>query len=428
MVKYYSLLLGCITVFASAQDLTFSVAEKLPADINTDCEEIFPLLSPDKKTLYFARSSCLANTGGKFAGTDIWVSQFSEVTKKWGKSHNGKNVFNDKAHNALVGISNDGTIIYQLNTSPTRETRGIYFSKRLNSSWTQPELIHLPFLSTEGFVGLYVSPDFDVIFISMKGSDSAGQEDLYVCTKNKSGEWTEPRNLGLSINTEGFEMSPFLSSDKKRLYFTSSGHWGLGDGDIFYTDRLDETWEKWSNPVNLGAHINSKKFDAYFSIYDSLAYFSSNRDREYSDLYVTRVLRRTDDSTQQRINRIVAEANSILVDLGDDTPDSLSTNQSSVFIDFEINSADLNSKATTQLNSVIDNLKKLELNKVTLVAYTSSQEIQNENLSYKRLEVLKNYLNKASLPHLIVGFEFKKQHDTGNGKKIGLVEVRYKLE
>jgi hypothetical protein len=106
-----------------------------------------------------------------------------------------------------------------------------------------------------------------------------------------SGSWSKPKNLGSAVNTSGFEISPFLSQDKKRLYFSSNGHKGLGDADIFYCDRLYNSWDTWSTPRNLGEKLNSKNFDAYFAVYgDSLAYFSSNRNGKYSDVYRVRVV------------------------------------------------------------------------------------------------------------------------------------------
>ena len=119
----------------------------------------------------------------------------------------------------------------------------------------------------------------------MNGPDSRGREDLYISLKNEKGGWTKPKNMGSTINSTGFEMSPFLSANKRRLYFASSGHPGQGNGDIFYCDRLYDSWEIWSAPKNLGESVNSKSFDAYFSIYgDSVAYFSSNR-KNQMDVY-----------------------------------------------------------------------------------------------------------------------------------------------
>src|SRR5690606_26812019 len=87
------------------------------------------------------------------------------------------------------------------------------------------------------------------------------------------------------------EFSPFLSADKKRLYFSSTGHKGFGDADIFYCDRLYNSWDTWSAPRNLGDKINTKSFEGYFSLYgDTIAYFASNRDGRYSDIYKIKVI------------------------------------------------------------------------------------------------------------------------------------------
>jgi hypothetical protein len=270
-------------VIAFSQIWDFSAAEKLPANVNTDAEEAAPMLTPDGRTLYFSRILYPENEGGKFSGSDIWVSSV-DGRKAWSKA-SGVNL-NDRGNNAIVGINSDGETIYVLNTTGSDKPGGFYFSKKKGNSWSRPELIPIQDFNSKGFLGFFVSPDFEVIFISMKADDSKGEEDLYVTTRDAAGEWTKPKNLGSSINTAGFEISPFLSPDKKRLYFSSNGHKGFGDADIFYCDRLYNSWDTWSAPRNLGEKLNSKNFDAYFSIYgDTIAYFSSNRGGRYSDIY-----------------------------------------------------------------------------------------------------------------------------------------------
>jgi outer membrane protein OmpA-like peptidoglycan-associated protein len=245
-----------------------------------------PLLSPDGATLYFTRFMHPSNTGGKYSGTDVWVSTFDAARRGWQKSDNRKVSFNNRGSQAVVGISAKGDVLYLLNTSSTKKINGIYFSKLLSSGWTAPELVPVEGIDSQGFFSPYVSPDFDVIIFSMKGADSRGQEDLYVSTKNANGLWSKPKNMGPTINTSGFEISPFLSADKKRLYFSSDGHPGKGDADVFYSDRMYDNWETWSAPKNLGEPINTKGFDAYFSLYgDSVAFFASNREGKFSDIY-----------------------------------------------------------------------------------------------------------------------------------------------
>jgi outer membrane protein OmpA-like peptidoglycan-associated protein len=429
MVKYFIFLFCWIAFAASAQELAFSTVKKLPAMINSNAEEVSPLASPDGKSLYFVRVLCSDNVGGRFGGADIWVSHYDSIKSTWGKPSNSIDVFNDKAHNAVVGISDRSDVIYQLKASATKKVHGIYYSMRKYNSWTQPELIPIPFLTTEEFLGVYVSPDLQVIIMSMKDADTKGQEDLYVSLKNTEGEWSRPLNLGSAINTAGFEISPFLTADRKRLYFASNGHPGLGDADIFYSDRLGDSWETWSVPVNLGNKINSKKFDAYFSIRDSIAYFCSNRDGQFSDLYKASrpaVI----DSTQLRVKKIVAEAQTLLADLGDDGDDSIViTTLDSIFVHFDLNSGEMNRASVGQLNKMIDLMKKRPSNTLTLVAYSTysndfNADSTNDDLWYKRLEVIKTFLQNASVPNLNINYELKKQDRKERAVKDGLVLVR----
>ena len=73
--------------------------------------------------------------------------------------------------------------------------------------------------------------------------------------------------LGKKINLPEYdEMTPYLAADGVTLYFSSDRPGGLGDNDIWMTKRLDNTWQKWSDPVNLGAPINTPDWDAFFTL------------------------------------------------------------------------------------------------------------------------------------------------------------------
>jgi hypothetical protein len=271
----------------TAQILNYTVPEKLPPAINSEAEESMPLISPDGRKMFFVRAFSADNVGGRLTGHDVWVSDWDGQV--WSKSTNKRFIFNDKNNSAVVGVSEDGNILYLLQSSSTKKLNGLYFARKKAGTWLKPEFISIPGLDAFGPAGFYVSPDFTAIIISMKGKDSKGEEDLYVSLKSIEG-WSIPKNLGPVINTPGFEISPFLTADKKRLYFSSNGHEGEGDADIFYCDRLYDSWETWSAPRNLGDKVNSTKFDAYFSIYgDTIAYFASNRSARTTDIFKVKV-------------------------------------------------------------------------------------------------------------------------------------------
>jgi len=114
--------------------------------------------------------------------------------------------------------------------------------------------------------------------MSVEGLDSEGGKDLYISFLQKNNTWSEPRNLGNVINTADTEGTPFLALDNKTLYFSSQGHPGFGEGDLFLTRRLDDTWLNWSTPENLGPAVNSPLWDAFINIpaTGDYAYFSAS--------------------------------------------------------------------------------------------------------------------------------------------------------
>jgi len=100
----------------------------------------------------------------------------------------------------------------------------------------------------------------------------SGGSDIYYCDRAGTS-WGLPINAGKKINTSGDEMFPFLVGDSM-LYFSSTGHLGLGGLDIFYTNPLDTVPVK-----NIGYPANSH-FDDFALICfptETKGYISSNR-------------------------------------------------------------------------------------------------------------------------------------------------------
>lgn len=82
--------------------------------------------------------------------------------------------------------------------------------------------------------------------------DTYGDMDIYVSRLQQNGVWTEPKNIGNTINSAAVEGSVFIAADNKTIYFASNGISGYGGYDMFMSKRLDDTWLNWSEPVNLG--------------------------------------------------------------------------------------------------------------------------------------------------------------------------------
>jgi outer membrane protein OmpA-like peptidoglycan-associated protein len=102
--------------------------------------------------------------------------------------------------------------------------------------------------------------------------------DLWMSRLNDStGEYSTPIKLSLSEDDYD-EISPYIAPDGKTLYYASDREGGLGSHDIWMTRRVDDTWQNWTIPVNMGEPINSKGWEAYLSIdvFDKAAYVTKN--------------------------------------------------------------------------------------------------------------------------------------------------------
>ena len=286
---FFSLLAG----LGQAQDFYFQPPTVLSDTINSRAEESYPIYSARDSTLYFVRTLYSANMGGAQAGQDIWYTR-RLPNGGWSLPANNLDQLNNRNNNAVVGVSKTGNTLYLLNSYQGGEVNqpGMAFSFNQTSGWLDPNDVKIPKLADKigNFYGIFVSSSEDVAVISMQQEDAVGQEDLYVTFKDSfSGDWSEPMHLGDTVNTEGYEMSPFLSEDQRYLFFASNGHPGYGNADIFVSTRLDSTWTRWSEPRNLGDNINSAGFDAYLTIAaNDEVFFISNRYGRSADIYTSK--------------------------------------------------------------------------------------------------------------------------------------------
>ncbi|WP_431245011.1 OmpA family protein [Flavobacterium sp. P21] len=121
-----------------------------------------------------------------------------------------------------------------------------------------------------------LSEDGKWLFFASDMKGGIGQTDLYYVKIADDGTMSSPVNLGPKINTLGNEVFPYFRNGK--LYFSSDGHYGLGDLDVYESKLLPDG--TFSNPVNLGEPINSNKDDFTFVIdgAETYGYVSSNRE------------------------------------------------------------------------------------------------------------------------------------------------------
>jgi outer membrane protein OmpA-like peptidoglycan-associated protein len=198
---------------------------------------------------------------------------------------------NSKAHESSVVFTKDGKTVYFTRNNDSRgnfsrDESGVsrlklYRGVLEEGSWTN--ITELPFNNDAYSVAHpALNAAEDKLYFASDMQGTLGASDIYVVDIKSDGTYSNPRNLGNSINTEGRETFPFVSEDNV-LYFASDGHPGLGGLDVFATDITNENNEY--EILNVGKPINSKVDDFSFIINNSTqkGFFASNREGGMGD-------------------------------------------------------------------------------------------------------------------------------------------------
>jgi outer membrane protein OmpA-like peptidoglycan-associated protein len=297
--------------------LTASVAGLGGADANkTKSRGNERVVGNDEYTSPTANDS---RTVGTFGGTNIYqgygyTETASTKTEKFSKS------LNTKYHEGPMTFTNDGKkVIFTRNnfmngkfkTSSDKINKLKIYTADDKGAGQWNNIKEVPFNSNEYSTGHpSLTRDDKLMYFVSDMPGGFGGTDLYVVQYN-GGAFGTPVNLGPEINTAGNEMFPFVD-ERGNLYFSSDGHAGLGDLDIFYAQLVDGSKLK-GKIKNMGTPVNSSKDDFGF-IADGerkMGYLSSNRKRGGTDDDIYRFTRECDEKPDcEEIQVIVYDAES----------------------------------------------------------------------------------------------------------------------
>nr|WP_321245473.1 OmpA family protein [uncultured Psychroserpens sp.] len=213
---------------AKGDDGSYQAASLVEDKVNTKHHEGLVSFSPDGETMYFSRESYFENEYEKDSLTNYKKSQL-QLFKATKTGDNWGNV---------QGFAINSKEYTVKNPSVSHDGKTLYFASNM-----------------PGGYGLF---------------------DIYKASINTDGSLGEAVNLGQKVNTQGQEMFPYVSSNNT-IYFSSNGHLGLGNLDVFYTKEIDG---KMAPIRNIGIPINSNADDFAFSLDEETeeGYVSSNRE------------------------------------------------------------------------------------------------------------------------------------------------------
>lgn len=262
------------------------------SEINTEYSEFCPLVTANEKTMYFT-SKRPGSTGIviKAEDGDHYEPEFREDIYKtekqedgtWGKPEKLKHPLNTTGQDATVYISPDGQKMIVYNSD---HGGSLYTTELEGKNWSSPKRLDSHIISEYHESSAALSLDQKTIyFVSDRPGGTGGYDylnadghythDIYFAKWDEEKErWGNPINIGAPINTEFNERAVFLHPDGKTLYFSSDGHNSMGGFDIFKTEFVDSAW---TDPVNLGYPVNGPDHDVYFFLNASgtRGYYSS---------------------------------------------------------------------------------------------------------------------------------------------------------
>lgn len=284
--------------------------ENLGTSINTDKDELGPMISLDGKILFFAKQNVPENIGGIDDDEDVWISRYENEI--WTTAKNMGKAVNTTMSDNLVAVSADN------NTMMFVEANELALRHRTETGWSALEKLNLSFKNESAYFVASLSSDGKAIVFSAKFKDNLfynpkrDEGDLYVCIKDKNNRWSAPVNLGRMINTAGIETSPFLSADGNTLYFSTDGRPGYGYQDVFYATKNGSGWTNWSQPINMGPSVNTAGFDAYYTLPASgdYAYYVSPNEKGNADIFRIKLHEASKPKPVTLVRGVIIEKNS----------------------------------------------------------------------------------------------------------------------
>jgi OOP family OmpA-OmpF porin len=219
--------------------------------VNAFPMQYFPILSVDQNSLIFTR-----RLGTSMQHDEDLVVSTRDDEGVWQLPVSISENINSEFNEGTCTLSADGrTLIFT--SCYGRQGYGscdLYISEKTGDEWSVPKNLGPAINSSAWDSQPSLSADGRRLFFISNRSGGVGSRDIWLAYKNENNEWEKPVNLGRGINTVNDEVSPFIHSNNKTLYYATNGLPGFGGFDIYYSNELDE---KWGKPENLGPPINN---------------------------------------------------------------------------------------------------------------------------------------------------------------------------
>lgn len=253
-------------------DEAIEVQNKTTRSLNSAYTEWSPFIVNEKELYYTGLQSDVVVVKKEPKG-NYFSKLYKSVKVKdnWSKGEELGNTINKfGAHTGNVTMSDDRNHLYFTKCVMKGQKLmkcQIYVSEKQDGKWSEAKKVTGingdSYNSKQPSYGKVNGQDA-LFFVSDMAGGKGGWDIYYAVKKGDALSFDPPVNLDAPVNTIGDDETPFYHEDK--LYFSSTGHPGLGGYDIFEAAQKGATWSK---VANLGKSFNTPFDDLYYVVDDS---------------------------------------------------------------------------------------------------------------------------------------------------------------
>ena len=234
----------CCTISLSAQ----STVSRIRVFPNLNYTHSAPVLSHDGNKLFFSVDKHPINVGLN-KGKDVWVSERTDQPGQWSKPFPLSGDVNSAEDESAVAMLNQSDVLLVRRESDSLHWSFFDYNGRI---WVASDIFPTPpFYPAAKWI---TYNNFKTVCFF--GIGDSIEQQIFVSSLDSTFNWTTPKEL------KGFEKfnqvkDLTISLDNKTIFFSAEGDSSYGGFDIFTSKRTTEAWLNWSEPKNIGIQLNS---------------------------------------------------------------------------------------------------------------------------------------------------------------------------
>lgn len=211
----------------------WSVPELITPEIVSD-GDLFPAgLSFDGTTLLLVKR-------GKRGNSDIWISYYNGET--WSPAEALEGEINTNSNEDHASFSPDGQHIYF--SSDRRGGEGgldLWYSPRqADGSWGEAVNMGPGINTDKDETSAFMAPTGDRFVFSSKGHFNMGGYDIFRCELEDGNTWSQPTNMGYPLNTTADNTYYVPINNGFQALYTRFTNEGVGRRDLWYVEIIEE--------------------------------------------------------------------------------------------------------------------------------------------------------------------------------------------